>query len=458
VSSIPTHSLNLDEEFVANCLAISRQVGNQSPVSPTDMLVAQTVFFFGKPSLSNNSERMATDDVVSKETCLTEKYPNAYSDFYGSGTPCVFKSGPEWQVRKGPEAQGIEREARPVYRHPIRHTWLSIGKCIYYKLDSIGVKWTSINPLAYADAGEAKPFCSLIISIGVKPYSLHYDAAVAATAVVKEILVEAGFPAIEVAFVESVVTRSVGAGPKLLSFDPLLDNVPDLRKPFTTTLGLPIAPLKYPHFEGTAALYFRLGNDNNRTAILTCAHVACPLPVYTNTGMTHRNPSQPRQEFVALGNKGYNNAVMSMMNTIGHLVDSIEAWNNVLERLGEPVKGENRNITERRKEHVELVARAMKKIDEVNVLHNEATKYRTTPDQRVIGFVLHSEKIGVAVEPYGFTEDWALIELYDDKIDWSTFKGNKVYIGMYFSISLSSFCLHLISSSSYCIFHHLSFL
>lgn len=361
-------------------------------------------------------------------------------------------------MRKGPEAQGIEREARPVYRHPIRHTWLSIGKCIYHKLDSIGVKWTSINPLAYADAGEAKPFCSPIISIGVKPYSLHYDAAVAATAVVKEILVEAGFPAIEVAFVESVVTRSVGVGPKLLSFDPLLDNVPDLRKPFTTTLGLPIAPLKYPHFEGTAALYFRLGNDNNRTAILTCAHVACPLPVYTNTGMTHRNPSQPRQEFVALGNKGYNNAVMSMMNTIGHLVDSIEAWNNVLERLGEPVKGENRNITERRKEHVELVARAMKKIDEVNVLHNEVTKYRTTPDQRVIGFVLHSEKIGVAVEPYGFTEDWALIELYDDKIDWSTFKGNKVYIGIYFSISLSSFCLHLISSSSYCIFHHLSFL
>ena len=31
--------------------------------------------------------------------------------FYGSGTPCVFKSGPEWPVSKGPQAQGIECEA-----------------------------------------------------------------------------------------------------------------------------------------------------------------------------------------------------------------------------------------------------------------------------------------------------------------------------------------------------------
>ena len=375
---------------------------------------------------------MATDDVIFKATRLTGKYPNAYSDFYGSGTPCVFKSGPDWRVRKGPQAQGIVREARPVYRHAIGQTWLSVGKRIYHGLDSIGVKWTSINPFAYADAGEAKPFCSLILSIGVKPHSLLYDAAVAAATVVKDILADAGFPAIEVAFVESVVTRSVAAGPKLLSFDPLLDDVPDLRKPFTTALGLSIAPLKYPHFEGTASLYFRLGKDDKRTAILTCAHVARPPPVYANTGMTHRTTSQAREEFVALGNMGYNNAVKAMMSTIGNLLRSIDAWNEVLGRLGEPVEGENGRVTERRKEHVELVAKATKKIEEVNAIHDEVTKCRTTPDQRVIGFVLHSEKIEVSVEPYNFTKDWALIELYDEKIDWPTFKGNKVYVGTSF--------------------------
>ena len=170
---------------------------------------------------------MATNDIVPKATRLTDNYANAYSDFYGSGTPCIFKSDPSWRVRKGPQAQGIEREARPVYRHAIEPTWRSIGKCIYDKLDSIGVKWTSINPLAYADAGEAKPFCSLILSIGVKPHSLLYDAAVAAAAAVTGILAEAGFHALEVAVVESVVTRSVAAGPKLLLFEPLFDNIPD---------------------------------------------------------------------------------------------------------------------------------------------------------------------------------------------------------------------------------------
>ena len=373
---------------------------------------------------------MATDNIASMATRLTDKYPNAYSDFYPSRAPCVFKSGPDWPIRNGPQAQGIEREARPVYGHAIEPTWCSIGENIYEYLDSINLEWTSINPLAYANAGESKPFCPLILSIGVKPHSLLYDAAVAATAIIKDILTQAGFPDIEVAFVESVVTRS---GPRLLSFDPLLDEVPNLRKPFTSALGLSIAPLKYPHFEGTGALYFRLGKDNNRTALLTCAHVARPPPVYPNTGMTRNNSSQPREEVVALGDAGYNNAVKAMMGTISDLVRSIKVWNDVLDRLGEPVPGENRKVTERRQEHADLVAKARQTIEEANAIVNEVTKHRTTPDQRIIGFVLHSEKIEVSVDPYGFTKDWALIELYDQKIDWGTFKGNKIYVGTSFT-------------------------
>lgn len=47
------------------------------------------------------------------------------------------------------------------------------------------------------------------------------------------------------------------------------------------------------------------------------------------------------------------------------------------------------------------------------------------------GFVLHAEPIVVADGPNQFTRDWALIELYRDKIDWSSFTGNKVYIGTF---------------------------
>ena len=155
------------------------------------------------------------------------------------------------------------------------------------------------------------------------------------------------------AFVESVVTRSVAVSPKLLSFNPLLGDVPDPRKPFTTTLGLSIAPLKYPRFEGTAALYFRLGNNDKRTAILTCAHVARPPPVYASTGMTHEDNGQACEKFVVLGNKCYNNAVKAMTSTISNLLHSINIWKDVLDRLGEATEGEDSNITKRRKEHLE---------------------------------------------------------------------------------------------------------
>jgi len=232
--------LKLNNDFLAECFAHSNQYRNHSPVSPTDNPTASSL---GKLSMGS----------VVKATRLSDKYAHAYSDFYGTGVACVYKSGPSWLIRKGPEAQGIVREVRPVYGHAIGSTWLSTGQLIYESLDSKGVTWTSIDPLAYANEGEPTPFCSFIVSIGVKPQSLLYDDAVAAADGVKGILAEAGFPDIEVAFVESTVTRSVAAGPKLLSFDPKLDDVLELRKPFSPILGLSIAPLTYPYFQGTGA-------------------------------------------------------------------------------------------------------------------------------------------------------------------------------------------------------------
>ncbi|KZT23693.1 hypothetical protein NEOLEDRAFT_1157202 [Neolentinus lepideus HHB14362 ss-1] len=343
---------------------------------------------------------MAGDDVVYTATRLTEKYPNAYSDFYGSATPCVYKSGPDWP--------GIVREPRPVHGHAIQLAWVSIGTRICDELESVGIIWTSVNPLAYANAGEPKPFCPLIICVGVNPGSLLYEAAVAAAAVVKNILTDAGFPDIEVAFIESVVTRFTG--PKLLSFNSLVDRVPDLRKPLT--------PHSYPYDEGSAALYFRLSKDDDGVVVLACAHVARPLPVYPNTGMTHKKGSQHREEIVMLGTMGYDNAIKAMMATIGDRLQSIDAWNNVLRKLGGPVEGERENVTESRDEHLDLVAKVTRVIQ-----------------KRTIGFVLHSEKTEVSAESYKFTKDWAHIELYNDKIDWTTFKGNKLWVGGKLSIS-----------------------
>ena len=57
---------------------------------------------------------------------------------------------------------------RPVYGHPIAGSWLKIGTGIYELLDSRGVKWTSIDPVTFANAGEKTPFSQLLMWIGVK--------------------------------------------------------------------------------------------------------------------------------------------------------------------------------------------------------------------------------------------------------------------------------------------------
>ncbi|CAZ85740.1 unnamed protein product [Tuber melanosporum] len=147
--------------------------------------------------------------------------------------------------------------------------------------------------------------------IGVKHEMLMFEAAVTAADAVKDILRQAGFLNIEVAFRESEVMCSVG-GPKLLSFDPLVDPIPEFCKAFTPTLGLSIALLRTPHYEGTGALYFHLGRDDDRIALLTAAHVARPPPKFANTSMSYENTSQPQKEIIALGSMGYPNVTNTM--------------------------------------------------------------------------------------------------------------------------------------------------
>ncbi|KAJ3756251.1 hypothetical protein EV360DRAFT_85148 [Lentinula raphanica] len=233
-------------------------------------------------------------------------------------------------------------------------------------------------------------------------HSLFYDAAVSAAEVVQKILADAGFRTIKVAFVESVVTRST----KLLSFDPILDDFPELRKPFTSTLSLAIAPRKYPDIGGTGALYYRLDQDAKRVALLTCAHVA-HLPSVS----PKENIGQARDEIIALA-----------------FSDSVPRWKSILARLGDPVEGEDSDVTASRKRHMLRVEDALERINKAKALHNELTQHHGTPDQRIIGSVLYPESTQVSVKPNGFSQDWALIEIDNSKIDWPHLKGNKIYI------------------------------
>jgi hypothetical protein len=83
------------------------------------------------------------------------------------------------------------------------------------------------------------------------------------------------------------------------------------------------------------------------------------------------------------------------------------------------------------KQFKNLLQKVKKAINTLNKFHGEAkknwsTESWSTESQHIMGHVAHSPPIFVGTGPKHFTEDWALIELYDEKINWKDFKGNVI--------------------------------
>lgn len=105
-------------------------------------------------------------------------YKATFTDFYGYDTPCIYKTGPAWPIAQG-QFENLVRAARPIYQHDIAPTWLQTLWSIVAFLDSLKVplKWNTIDPLAYGNAGQAELFCEFIVVISVNPGSLPFEVA-----------------------------------------------------------------------------------------------------------------------------------------------------------------------------------------------------------------------------------------------------------------------------------------
>jgi hypothetical protein len=296
---------------------------------------------------------------------------------------------------------------------------------VYKYLDSLEVSWTSIDPVRFAEeGGEAGP---LHLWVGVNPRSLSLEVAKAAAIGCKEILAAAQFPDIEIAFRESVFTRS--SGPQLLNHVLSVDPTADLRIPFTGALGIQIAPRKTPHFEGTGALYLCEGGQSNRVFLLTARHVPLLPSVHHNKLYDHKRTRGYRHEVLILGSKAYADALMDMMVKIGRELIFVNHYKKELAGLGEALNGEDITVAEARQGFECKLAKAEKTITAVDAFHTDITKLWSTMGPRVLGHVVYAPPISVGTGSKQFTEDWALIELNRDKIDWNDFKGNIMYLG-----------------------------
>jgi hypothetical protein len=167
--------LGIDEVFLGSCKEVSETLSVGSPVSPTitHVTLSPTAYKFSKLSFNEDKEA-----AVSDAERLSAFYANAIYDFYGtpSGAQCVYKNGDAWPIRTGPESQWIIREAHGIYGHPMQATWRELGERVHTLLHNKEVRWTSMDPLAFAEAGKTM-FSPLLIWIGVEPKSLAYELA-----------------------------------------------------------------------------------------------------------------------------------------------------------------------------------------------------------------------------------------------------------------------------------------
>lgn len=111
-----------------------------------------------------------------------------------------------WPLPSGPlaQAQRVPKEALSVFTQS--RAWNELGKRIYKFFDSIELKWTSFDPVRFAEA-EKEPG-PLFLWVGVLPGTLSPEQAKGPSARCKELLLEYGITDVEIAVRESIYTST----------------------------------------------------------------------------------------------------------------------------------------------------------------------------------------------------------------------------------------------------------
>ncbi len=116
----------------------------------------------------------------------------------------------------------------------------------------------------------------------------------------------------------------------------------------------------------------------------------------------------------------------------------IDYHTRALKGLGEAVEGEDTERAKAREYYKRLIKKAEKLIVTLNEFHSKITKFWSLENQRILGHIAYAPSISVSTGDKRYMEDWALVELHREKIDWKNFKGNVLDLGTFRSILLRS--------------------
>ncbi|KAG6818779.1 hypothetical protein H0H93_001822 [Arthromyces matolae] len=154
------------------------------------------------------------------------------------------------------------------------------------------------------------------------------------------------------------------------------------------------------------------------------------MGVHENKCFDRRNTSCQRpEEIIHLGSDAYTDALQKMMLKISDEADSVGEYENELAKLGEPADGESEQVTQERQQFQNDLMKAKRSIKNTEIFYKDVTNHWTLPIQRTLGHVVYSPPVSLSKGEEEYTEDWALIKIKRNKIDWDSFPGNKIYIG-----------------------------
>ncbi|VDC03067.1 unnamed protein product [Peniophora sp. CBMAI 1063] len=320
-----------------------------------------------------------------------------------------------------------ERSISPVGPHPLLHlNWEDrIAPEIHSLLGDKDVQWTSLDVVRIGYTHEANT--PVILWIGVLPNSISAQDGRAIVMQCLEILHAHNIADVEVEMRESVVVPlAVGPAPKL----PALDSTSYalgasvLLDPFTTSPNFPISAFKSSSHQGTGGFFVTDLDDPGRILLVTARHAIFSPEEDDGTLYRHTEGSERPPCLVQLfADDAFERHKEFLQEMIQKYRGFIDIQSSSIKRFDGRT---DQAAIEARRYCEHDVGNARRMLSELDAISKFVETFGE--GDRVLGHVVLSPPIGYNIGPQGYTEDWAVIEMFPAKISAGNYRGNAIVL------------------------------
>ncbi|OJA10214.1 hypothetical protein AZE42_05511 [Rhizopogon vesiculosus] len=328
-----------------------------------------------------------------------------------------------WMKPTGAEAYLDPKELTPLGTHRLNEVWEhTVGPVMDGYLLEKQVQCKILHPLRIGIAGQPSP--SAFILVGVNHGTLSAELGIEVAVHCRSILLQNNIDDMHVIICESKFTRSAMMYKPAISANPTAI----VRKPFSTTLGVPICNAKTPNFEGTGGFFFIDTAKPGILYLLTARHVLFHPDKEENILYKFREGSgQASMKVMLMGEAAFKarcEGIESAINAKEIIIEQLHRRLAVAEEMeDEDDANAERKAVKSKMEEAEEAITAFKK------LLADVTRDWTDEENCVIGHVTLSPPIGLDYGDGGFTDDWAVIQIYPSMIARLNFIGNAIDLG-----------------------------